>query len=169
MTHGTIFEHGASLIGRERYRTLCHRKLPRTGGDGVTMHPSRCRALVTIAHSRKVEGDDMWARAILRCASLQRGPAPAWLLDRIDIGQLLSWPSPFCEDQPPTVRRLTKLARVFQRLGSLRTGWHRPRFLKRINRFGVQTTVVAHQIGCDGHDVSLIEPGAVKGADVEAG
>jgi hypothetical protein len=111
----------------------------------------------------------MWARPIPRCATPPRGLAPAWLLDRIDIGQLLSWPSPFCEDQPPTVRHLAKLTRLFQRLGSLRAGWHRPRFLKRINRFGVQTTVVAHQIGCDGHDVSLIALGAVKGADVEAG
>jgi hypothetical protein len=33
---------------------------------------------------------------------------------------------------------MAKFTRVFQRLSSLRAGRHRPRFLKRINRFGVQ-------------------------------
>jgi hypothetical protein len=42
--------HDASVHWREHYRTLCHRKRPRTGGDGNSLHPSRAETAVNIAH-----------------------------------------------------------------------------------------------------------------------
>jgi hypothetical protein len=83
--------------------------------------------------------------------------------------KLLPRRSPFCKDQSPIVRTMAKLARLFECLRSPRAGWHRPRLLKRINRFGVRITVVTRQIGWGGHDVGVIALGAVKGADIEAG
>jgi hypothetical protein len=41
-------------IGRERYRTLCHRKMPRAGGDAFSLHPPPAGMLVNVAHSRRI-------------------------------------------------------------------------------------------------------------------
>jgi hypothetical protein len=46
---------------------------------------------------------------------------------------------------------------------------HAPRLLKSICRHIVQTADISPQIRCGSDDVSVVAPGAVKGANIEAG
>jgi hypothetical protein len=77
--------------------------------------------------------------------------------------------APFRKDYPLIVGSSTEKARLFERLGSWGSGRHLPGFLKGINRSRVQAAAVDRQIGCDGHDMNAIAPGAVECADIEAG
>jgi hypothetical protein len=77
--------------------------------------------------------------------------------------------APFRKDYPLIVDSSTEKARFFECLGSRGSGRHLPRFRKGVDRSRVQAVAVDHQIGCDGHDMNAIAPGAVKCADIEAG
>jgi hypothetical protein len=68
----------------------------------------------------------------------------------------------FRRDYPLIVSISTENARFFQRVVSPRAGRHRLGFLKCVNRSRVQAAAVACSTSCDGHDVGVVAPGAIK-------